>query len=244
MPTSAVLNFSGRKVEPLKPETAKVDNVNLAASTTYPAGTILGEKIGRKEVQRITITGTPTGGSFTITYAGQTTTDIAFNATAADVRNALEALSNIPAGGVVVSGGPGPGTAFTIQFTARGDIAAVTTTDSFSGGSGPASAVTTVTAGTAGTPGTYGAYDQDNTDGSEIPTHVLMYDVVTDASGNVFMGDSAASEWNNSSKYAQAYRAGYFATEDLVGFDENARSLMNARLTHGDLVSGRVLIPG
>lgn len=49
------------------------------------------------EVQRVTLHGV-TGGDFTLTYSGQTTAAIPFNATAAQVRSALVSLSNI--GGV------------------------------------------------------------------------------------------------------------------------------------------------
>lgn len=58
-------------------------------------------------MQTVTISGSPTGGTFTLTYAGQTTAGIAYNATAAVVRSALEALSNLDAGDVAVFGGPG-----------------------------------------------------------------------------------------------------------------------------------------
>ncbi|MFW3477497.1 hypothetical protein [Streptomyces microflavus] len=47
------------------------------------------------EVQTLTVTGGPTGGTFTITWSGQTTAAIAYNATAAVVQTALEALSNV-----------------------------------------------------------------------------------------------------------------------------------------------------
>ncbi len=56
------------------------------------------------EQQVITLTGTPTGGTFTLTYSGQTTSSIAYNASAATIDAALEALSNIGAGDVAVTG--------------------------------------------------------------------------------------------------------------------------------------------
>jgi hypothetical protein len=64
------------------------------------------------EAQTVTITGTPTGGTFTLTYSGQTTAAIAYNANAAAVQSALEALSNLAPGDVTVTGGPGPGTPY------------------------------------------------------------------------------------------------------------------------------------
>lgn len=48
-----------------------------------------------------------TAKKFKLKYSGQTTADIKFNATAAEVREALEALSNIAVGDVGVTGGPG-----------------------------------------------------------------------------------------------------------------------------------------
>lgn len=100
------------------------------------------------EVQTLTITGTPTGGTFTMTYAGQTTASIAYNATAATVQTALEALSNIGAGNVACAGGPLPGSAVTVTFTgelASKDVVLMTTTDSLTGGTAPASSVATTT---------------------------------------------------------------------------------------------------
>lgn len=68
------------------------------------------------EIQTVTITGSPTGGTFTLSFKGQTTAGIAFNATAAAVQSALEALSTIGAGNVLGGGGPLPGTPVTVTF--------------------------------------------------------------------------------------------------------------------------------
>lgn len=68
------------------------------------------------EVQILSLPYTPTGGTFTLTYAGQTTSAIDWDASAADVEAALKALSNIGASDVVCSGGDLPGTPVTITF--------------------------------------------------------------------------------------------------------------------------------
>lgn len=60
------------------------------------------------EVQRIVVNAS--GGTFTLTFDGQTTAAIAWNASAATVQSALEALSNISSGDVLVQGGPFPTT--------------------------------------------------------------------------------------------------------------------------------------
>lgn len=71
------------------------------------------------EVQSITITGTPTGGTFQARWQGQPTGDIAYNATAANVKSALDALSNLDVGDTAAAGGPLPGTPVTVTFQGR-----------------------------------------------------------------------------------------------------------------------------
>jgi len=59
---------------------------------------------GLSEVQTLTLAGTPTSGDFKLTFIGQTTGTIAYNASASDIQTALEALSTIGTGNVVVTG--------------------------------------------------------------------------------------------------------------------------------------------
>jgi hypothetical protein len=104
------------------------------------------------EVQTVTITGGPTGGTFTLTWSGQTTAAIAYNATAAAVQAALEALSNIAPGDVVVTGNAGGPYTLTWGGTQLGeDVAAPTATGSFTGGTTPGVTIATTTAGGAAT---------------------------------------------------------------------------------------------
>lgn len=56
---------------------------------------------------KATITGTPTGGTFTLTYGGDTTAAIAYNAAASAVESALEALDSIVSGSITVTGSAG-----------------------------------------------------------------------------------------------------------------------------------------
>lgn len=102
------------------------------------------------EVQSIAITGTPTGGSFNLTFRGETTAAIPYNATAAQVDAALEALSTI--GSVTTSGGPLPGTAVSVTFVnPTGDVQQLTASSSLTGGTTPAVNITTTTPGVNGT---------------------------------------------------------------------------------------------
>lgn len=103
------------------------------------------------EVQTVTITGAPTGGTFTLTYSGQTTSGIAYNASAATVQTALEALSNIAPGDVVVTGAAGG--PYTVTFgglLVETNVAEMTASAaSLTGGTTPAVAIATTTAGAA-----------------------------------------------------------------------------------------------
>jgi hypothetical protein len=80
------------------------------------------------EIQSVDIRGA-IGGTFTLTYAGQTTAAISYNASAALIRAALESLSNISPGDVAVSGGPANTAVVYVEFTgalAATDVAQIT----------------------------------------------------------------------------------------------------------------------
>ncbi|MFB7359678.1 hypothetical protein [Streptomyces gardneri] len=120
------------------------------------------------EVQTLTVTGAPTGGTFTITWSGQTTAALAYNATAAQVQAALEALSNIAPGDVVVTGNAGGPWTLTWGGTQLGEnVAAPTTTESFTGGTTPDITIATTTGGDTATV----------TDGSQIFAGFLFTEV-------------------------------------------------------------------
>lgn len=99
------------------------------------------------EVQTITITGVPTGGTFTLSLDGETTDPIDFDATNAEVDTALEALSNIGTGGVVVTGSAGG--PYTATFsTELGNVPQMTASGAgLTGGTAPDVNVVTATPG-------------------------------------------------------------------------------------------------
>lgn len=104
------------------------------------------------EVVTITKSGTVSGGTFTITFGGQTTSAIAYNANAATIETAFEALSSVGAGNGTVAGGPISTTPATITFTedlANTNVGAVTVdSSSLTGGGTYVPTVTTVGAST------------------------------------------------------------------------------------------------
>ena len=102
------------------------------------------------EVQTLTITGSPTGGTYTLTFLGETTTAIAHNANNTTIQNALIALSNVDSGDIVVTGSS-PN--FTLTFGGRYDsqpVEQITATASLTGGTTPGITMGTTTQGVAG----------------------------------------------------------------------------------------------
>lgn len=103
------------------------------------------------EVQTATVTGSPTGGTFTLTFGANTTTGIAFNAAASAVQSALVALASIGSGNVSVSGANGG--PYTIEFISSLGLASqslLTANGSgLTGGSSPGVTIARVQAGAA-----------------------------------------------------------------------------------------------
>jgi hypothetical protein len=122
---------------------------NLAGPMPAVTHTTTGQ--GIDDVQTLSVSGNPTGGSFTLSFGGQTTAAIAFNATATQVQSALLALSSIGAGNVACTGGPLPGSAVTITFQGSlGKAAQPAVTigaNNLTGGTTPAPAIAHTTTG-------------------------------------------------------------------------------------------------
>lgn len=118
----------------------------------YLDGSTLTTDAATDEVQVVTVADA-TGGTFTLTYSGQTTSAIAYNATAAALTEALEELSNIGEGDIGVGRS---GSVYTVSFMgslADTNVAQLTADDSsLTGEEGdtPTVTVSTTTAGGTG----------------------------------------------------------------------------------------------
>lgn len=138
--------------------------------------------IGTAEVQTITLTGGPTGGSFILTFpasgadGAQVAAALPYNATVDEITQALANLSRLGTNGIPVLVRAGSGTAgdpyvYTLTFNrALGNVPQFTSTNTFTGGTTPTVTHATVTAGTGvvGTSaGKFGPYDPAATDGRQ-----------------------------------------------------------------------------
>lgn len=107
---------------------------------------------GTNEQQTLTPSGTISGGTWTLTFKGATTTALAHNANAATIQAALQALSTVGSGNATVSGGPissGVATVTFVGLLGGVDQPLLTLTSSLTG-STPACVVAQSVAGVAG----------------------------------------------------------------------------------------------
>lgn len=133
-----------------------------ASDTSIPAGTPLGKVTAtglygaysggaNRTDERVTLTEGGSGlTSWTATFGGQTTASIDDDATAAQAQTALEALSTIGAGNVLVTG-TSVATGLTVTFRgdlADADVSAITTTPT--GGTGTVVVAVTTAGGAEG----------------------------------------------------------------------------------------------
>ncbi len=126
---------------------------SLTGATVY-SDVVQAAQAPINEVQTIAFDAAPSGGTFTITYDGQTTAATAYNAATATVETNLEALSNIDA--VAVSGAAGGPWVVEFQGTLAGTDVDLMTTD---GASLTGADTQTSTLGAVTTPSSPNHYD-------------------------------------------------------------------------------------
>lgn len=101
------------------------------------------------EVQTVTVTGSPTGGTFILRFGGQNTAAINWNDPASTVQTRLQALSSIGAGNALVTGSAGG--PWTVEFAASLGFASqaliTLQTNSLTGGTSPSVSITEAQAG-------------------------------------------------------------------------------------------------
>jgi hypothetical protein len=111
---------------------------SLLAASVAPSGV--------DEVQTVTISGGPTGGNFTLTFRGVTTANIAYNAAATAVEDALE--TSFGNGNMRVTGAAGgPYTVTFLNDLGNQDVELLSAAHTFTGGTAPAIGVSETTKG-------------------------------------------------------------------------------------------------
>lgn len=248
MPTfdGSVNVYSGRKLVPIyKPEKADELPINLVPNQRYERGRVLGHvTTPTNDVQTLTITGTPTGGSLTIRafdpYGGGSGTFVLpYNASNATAQGLVRAVLGPH---ITVTGGALPGTA--MVFTASGSFVSMPMNlfqieaNNLTGGSTPGGGATFVHTTIGANTGQFGKYDNTAVNGLEIARRINAYEVAVDSGGNITFGPVAVEGYNGEvSAAATAYVSGYFDTKELYGLDAAAVADLG-RLVHGTIADG------
>ena len=222
-------------------------HVNLAPSTTYVAGQAMGRSgSAANDVQTLTTTGTPTGGSQTWQFidpvSGATSTfAVQFDDTSTEAQTAMRAA--IGNSDVVVTGGPQPGTALVFTFSgtryAGKPVGLMTlVTNALTGGSSPVGAMAQTTLGR--TAGTYGKYVGG---GATDPCRCLLeYACTTDAQGYVMLGAQGYTGEGSMEPDASAWFGGVFRLGDTSGLDAGAITDLDARFESGSISDAESII--
>ena len=117
--TAITVTFAGPLAVGPQPLIAVTANTLTGGTTSAPSVAMTTPGLATADVQTLSLTGGPTAGTFTLTFAGQTTAPIPWSATSAQVQAALSNLLAVGAGNVVCSGGPLPGSNVVITFAGQ-----------------------------------------------------------------------------------------------------------------------------
>lgn len=234
MPVNPQKTLTSSKIRPFDPERAETVAIRLLPGVNYAAGQVL-EEISTAiatEVQTVTESGTPTGGTFTLGWPSMlggydVTVPIAQAATAATVQTAVDAI--LGAGNSVVTGSAGgPWTITYAGELATRDVSPpILITNSLTGGTTPSVAIATTTPGSAGTGTTYQAYASGN-----------ARLALESATRTDFAGRIVDEFGTGTTMTAIAYSRGTFLASDLTGVDATAVPSTGTPGPLGKLVQG------
>ena len=235
---AAVRTYTGQGFQPaLYPELARTDAVILRPGT-YVAGQVVGQATtltAANDVQTLTFGGTPTGGTFKLSFNGVETAAITFDTTAggaplaANILAALIALPQIGTGSVTVSSSlTVPAVTFTGDLAARWQPLILVANNSMTSATTATLSIAHTTPGrTLG--GAFGSYDDAQTDGTNIARGVVQFATTVTPDGKHYNGTDLTGYnlW-----CAPIFVAGYFRTADLTGIDAAGVTDLG-RITHG-----------
>jgi hypothetical protein len=156
----------------------------------------------------------PTSGTFTLTMGGQTTSGIQYNATAAAVQTALEALSTIGAGNVIVTRTTGTSTlaqanaVYTIEFVADLGQQAITLTGVFTS--------LTASGSIALASSQVGAAPTEIAPKPVLPTHICVY--MADTQAGLDVANAMTRVLSASFSLADMYAALWALNRNVTSF--------------------------
>ncbi len=182
----------------------------------FPSGS------GTCEVQTMSRSTSPDSGTYTLTYEGQTTAPIAYNASVEDIQAALEALSTVNPGDITVDGSSNGLADGDITFTFSDNLGDVSMISVNSSNLSPAGSPATVTETTKGIP-TYISRSSNTIDDVIQGVTLHLHDT-TDASGEqINLTRDIDSVKTKLNAMVDAYNLAVSYIKDNSSYDENTK---------------------
>ena len=238
MPFSPQKTLTSSKIKPARyPERAHTQTIRLAGGLTLFAGQVLEEvnTPAQSAVQTVTVTGSPTGGTFALGYPSvdggfDVTTPIAEAASAASLQTALQAVLGV--NNVTVTGSAGGPWTLTYgnELENRALPLPSLVSNALTGGTAPTVTFATTTPGSPGPVGYFQPYAEG------VARCVLESNTRTAVNGSVI--DEFGATQNLT---AVAFVSGEFNASDLIGLDATAIPSDGTPGTLGKLKSGAAI---
>jgi len=185
------------------------------------------------EVQTVTLgtapNNVPDGGTFTLTYRGETTAAIAWDASAATIQAALEALSSVNSGDITVSGAISNGVTFTFANT-LGDVDLLMLNSSLTDGGVPVTASIAET--TKGSDG-YISRSSNTVDDAIHGVTLHLHDTTTAAGEQITLTRDIQSVKDKLNSMVTAYNLAVTLIKEKTGYNEAEKT---AGVLMGDYV--------
>lgn len=248
MPLQQFDSYTQAELTPaMFPERMLKATLPMAANQQLAKGTIVGICTSANTSDVQTLTQAATGGTFTLSFglgSVYTTPAIAWNASAATISAALQALPNIGSGNVGCTGGPLNSGTVAISFAGGALANQPQPLIVINGGllTGGALSIAHTTPGVAN--GSIEPYASGNSDGSQTPVGILAVQASTDPQGNITFGPLPTGNGFGAVRHvAPVAISGYFNTADLSGLDTNAVGKLG-RLITGTTTAGVLCVTG
>jgi hypothetical protein len=215
--------------------------IDITKARWKPGGvTIDWSTVERGRNEKVTITIDATGGTFTITFGGQTTGALAYNASADTVEAALEGLSSIGNGNVQVSLATSVYTLEFVEDLRYTDVGAVTTNaGSLTGGASTATVAVTQ-AGVSNGEVTLG-------DGTVIPAnekYILPGTVLSKITASSKYGPADTSASDGREGVAASQRGRSFITDRLIRESDPSSDQFGEVFDGGSVYRARMQVDG
>lgn len=177
---------------------------------------------GVSEVQTMSRTTTPTSGTYTLTYEGQTTAPIAYNASVSEIQAALEALSTVNSGDITVEGSTNGLADGDVTFTFDDTLGDVSMISIDSANLSPSGSPAVVTETTKGVP-TYISRSSNTIDDVIHGVTLHLHDTTDDSGEEITLTRDIESVETKLNSMIQAYNLVVAYIKENSSYDQNTK---------------------